>query len=142
MAKRPDHQSRNRRGSVSDVDRDESKKKVALNKVEQKAAFAALARRHGSIARDVTKLRDALAKIEQSQKDDDEKRKLRDQVAKAVAKVLKDAQEMVKEQKGSVVVDKGLDAQLMKFASANTGNFLVILAFLVTYFLQKKPKKS
>ncbi|MCL5777952.1 hypothetical protein M1105_13265 [Limibaculum sp. FT325] len=142
MARRPGQKVRDGRGGVSDADRADSKKKVAINKAEQKAAFSEIVKRHNAIGRDVAKLRDAMAKIDQMQKDEEEKRKLREKVAKAVAKVLKDAQDMVKSQSGTVVVDKALDAQLMKFASANTGNFLVILAFLVSYFLQKKPKKA
>ncbi|MEM6933359.1 MAG: hypothetical protein AAF526_07175 [Pseudomonadota bacterium] len=136
---------------VSEIDRKDSKRKVALNKVEQKKAFEARKNNFKALKRRADKL-DAFRKnLSDLKRKMEEDQKLRERVAKQIAKAIKetaklleDSQSLIKSEqaKGVVIVSQQDDAGILKTtAPTNVGSFLVVIVALYAW-LSKKLKKS
>ena len=136
-------------GKVSKVDREDSKKKVALNKADQKRAFAARQTSFKALKKRADRLHAFWRKIESLRERMEEDRKLKEQVAKQLAKALKeleklvgDSQTFVKAEtaKGVVGVSPQADKGVLGAGPVNIGSFAVVITALYVYFSKKLKK--
>ncbi|MEL6233639.1 MAG: hypothetical protein AAFR46_04460 [Pseudomonadota bacterium] len=148
MATRPRHQMKNLdRAKDRTADRADSKKKVGQQAARDRAGISG---RGGGLAswKRLKAQHDTLRKsylaIKAILEGADEERKRKDDVAKALAKVIKAAGELLKDaqkdvKSGTLQTTPPLDKQLqgMKTQIDGLNGLMIVMAFLATYFAQK-----
>lgn len=148
MATRPRNQMNNLdRAKDRSADRRDSKKKVSQQAARDKSrgdglqAWKRLKAEYDAVLKSFKTLKEIMDKA-------DEERKKSEAVAKAVAKVVKAAGDLLKKAQGevktgTVQTTEKLDTKLtgMKTQIDGFNGLLIVMAFLATYFAQKVKSK-